>query len=160
MLEGDDRLLLESERGETVVVLGYDGEPYLRVAPEGVFRNVHSPATYLNEDRYGDVPLPDTADAEAPPEWERIDDDPRVEWHDHRIHWMSKTPPPSVQADEDAAQRILDWEVPLEVDGRPVTIAGSLDYEPPDEGSFSPILLVPLGALALAAGAGWWLRRR
>ena len=39
----------------TVLIRGYEGEPYLRFAPDGVFRNEASPATYLNDDRYGDV---------------------------------------------------------------------------------------------------------
>ena len=149
-----------NESGKTVVVLGYDGEPYLRITPEGAYHNIRSAATYLNEDRYADVELPPAVDATAPPEWRRIADEPRVEWHDHRIHWMSTVAPPVVQEDPDSPHRILDWEVPLEVDGTPVVVRGALDYSPPDEGGFSSILLVPPALLLLAGGALWWYRRR
>ncbi len=63
---------LESDGGEEVVILGYDGEPYLRFTADGVFRNTRSPATYLNEDRFANVTVPASADPEAPPEWERV----------------------------------------------------------------------------------------
>jgi len=48
------------------------------------------------------------------------------------------------------------------VDGRPLLIAGSLDWLPVHEDGF-PIwaaLLAPVGVAALAAGAFWWFRRR
>ncbi|HXV34951.1 MAG TPA: hypothetical protein VD769_13155, partial [Gaiellaceae bacterium] len=160
VLDADDRLLLVNESGTTVVVLGYDGEPYLRVTPEGVFRNVRSPATWLNEDRYADVDLPPIVDAAAPPEWEQISEEPRVEWHDHRIHWMSPTAPPQVRDDPESAHRILDWNVPLEAGGGAVVVSGTLDYSPPDEAGFSLFLLVPPVALVLAGGVLWLARGR
>ena len=36
---------------EDLTILGYAGEPYLRVGPDGVYRNRRSPATYLNVSR-------------------------------------------------------------------------------------------------------------
>ena len=160
VLDADDRLLLVNETGKTVIVLGYDGEPYLRITPEAAFQNIRSAATYLNEDRYADVELPPIVDPAAEPEWRQVADEPRVEWHDHRIHWMSTVAPPAVQDDPGSAHRILDWKVPLEVDGSPVVVSGALDYSPPDTGGFSPILLVPPALLVLAGGALWWYRRR
>jgi hypothetical protein len=34
-----------SNTGQEVVVLGYEGEPYLRVGPAGVYENTQSPST-------------------------------------------------------------------------------------------------------------------
>lgn len=58
VLDGDDRLRVENESGTELVVLGYDGEPYLRIGPNGVFRNQRSPAAYLNRDRFARSAVP------------------------------------------------------------------------------------------------------
>jgi MYXO-CTERM domain-containing protein len=158
--DGDDRLSLTNRSGKPVVVEGYDGEPYLRFDADGVFRNAHSPATYLNEDRYAKVALPTDADAKAPPAWTKVGDGDTYDWHDHRIHWMSTNDPPAVARAKDEAHHVFDWRVPGTVAGRPLTIAGSLDYEPPPSSKFSPLLLVPLAALAAAGALLWWRRRR
>ena len=39
VLGGDDRLRLSNYSGKTVVILGYEGEPFLRFAEAGVFEN-------------------------------------------------------------------------------------------------------------------------
>ena len=70
-----DRLELTNETARDVVLLGYDGEPYLRVGPRGVFENTRSPATYVNRTRRGTTPVPSSADPEAPPEWRQVSDE-------------------------------------------------------------------------------------
>ena len=160
VLDGDDRLELRNESGEEVVVLGYDGEPYLRFVEGRVFRNELSPATYLNDDRYGDVQVPAEATAKAEPSWRQVASHEVYEWHDHRIHWMSPILPPNVRRDEDQAHHVFDWDVPVRVGGEPVVIAGSLDYAPPPGDAFNPLLAVPLVVGALAGAVLWWRRRR
>ena len=148
VLDADDRLQLRVDGDRVVVIEGYEGEPYLRFAPDGVFENVRSPAAYLNDDRYGKVELPESADPEAPPEWERVAPGGRAfDWHDHRIHWMAETYPPVVARDTSIAHHVFDWKVPGTVDGAPLTVAGSLEYEPPPGQSFPRILIVPLVVL-------------
>ncbi len=50
---GDSLLQLTNHTGEQVVVEGYEKEPYLKFVPgDGIYENVHSPATYYNSDRY------------------------------------------------------------------------------------------------------------
>ena len=101
---------------DAVVVLGYEGEPYLRISARGVERNEHSPATYLNQDRYARTPLPADADAKAAPRWVLISTGHTVRWHDHRTHWMDPTPPDAVRAHPDAVNVIFpEWKVPLQV---------------------------------------------
>ena len=161
VLDADDRLQLRVEGPHTVLIRGYEGEPYLRFAPDGVFRNEASPATYLNDDRYGDVELPASADPKAPPRWELVAPGGRAyAWHDHRIHWMSPSYPPVVEADPSMVHHIFDWKVAGTFDGAPLAIAGSLDYRPPPGQGFPRVLLVPLVLLVLAAAGVAWLRLR
>ena len=68
----DDRLRLSNTTGKVFVVDGYDGEPYLRFTPNGVYRNARSPATYLNADRFAQTPVPATANPKADPRWVRV----------------------------------------------------------------------------------------
>jgi hypothetical protein len=140
----------------TLIVTGYEGESYLRFDAYGVARNLRSPATYLNQDRYAEVELPDSTDAKAAPEWEVIALEPTYRWHDHRTHWMSPDPPPQAQQDPDRSHVIDErWEIPLTVDDRDVTIAGDLTWAP------APPLLPWLGlalVIAVAAGAALWSR--
>jgi hypothetical protein len=99
VVQGDDQLAVTNETGKVVVVLGYEGEPYLRFAAGGgVDLNVRSPAATLNINRYGHVQLPPNADAKAEPQWLRIRAGSSYTWHDHRIHWMSTIDPPVVRA--------------------------------------------------------------
>jgi hypothetical protein len=145
-VEGGARLELANSSGETVEVLGYDGEPYLEVRPDGVFENVNSPATYLNVSlRGGEVPA--QADPAAAPSWRRVSDDPVARWHDHRSHWMTATPPPEVAADPQRRHRIRDWAVPLRAGVTTAEVRGTLDWIPP------PNAVLWWTATALAAGA-------
>ena len=161
VLLGDDQLRVRNATGREVVIEGYDGEPYLRFDPDGgVYRNTRSPATYLNQERYGGVDVPESASATATPVWERVARGRSFDWHDHRIHWMSPIDPPKVRQEPDRPQHVFDWTVPGAVGGEPLAISGSLDYEPPPASGFNPILIAPVVALALAGGVFWWARRR
>jgi hypothetical protein len=94
VVENGSRLEV-TNHGPDVVVLGYEGEPYLRIGPHGVFINTRSPAAYLNCSRSG-CSVPATADAGATPRWEQFSNSQTALWHDHRIHWMGNQLPPDV----------------------------------------------------------------
>jgi hypothetical protein len=161
ILDSDDRIRLRNDSDRELVIAGYDGEPYLRFAADGVWRNERSPATYLNDDRYGEIDVPAEADAEAEPSWERVSRSPAYEWHDHRIHWMSQIDPRAVREAPEEEHRIFDWEVPGTIDGDEFVIAGVLDYAPPpDDRPPLAVLLVPLLAATAVAVAAWRLRGR
>ncbi len=161
VLQGDDQLHLRNDTGQELVIEGYDDEPYLRFdADGGVFRNANSPATYLNQERYGGVDVPATASKSATPSWERVSSGRAYEWHDHRIHWMSTIDPPKVRQASDQPHHVFDWNVPGTAGGKPLAIRGTLDYQPPPAESFNPILIAPVVALALAGAIFWWVRRR
>ncbi|WP_236826434.1 MULTISPECIES: hypothetical protein [unclassified Blastococcus] len=149
--EFGDSLELMNGSPATVTVFGYSDEEYLRIGPDGVWRNANSPATYLNLGRDGNVELPAHADPRADPDWRQVSTQPEYSWHDHRTHWMLDSPPPQVVADPDSEHTIIEWQVPVAYDGRPVTVDGELTWSPPPaKGLWWPLyLLVGLaGALA------------
>lgn len=131
VLEAGARIELRNDTAEEAVVLGYQGEPYLRVGPRGVYENVRSPATYLNADRRGRTEIPTSADPDAAPEWRKVNGSQVARWHDHRAHWMGDDDPPAVAADRDRTQVVMpDWVIPLELDGRRISIIGDLTWVP------------------------------
>ena len=149
----DDRLQARVDGTTILIIDGYENEPYLRFDPTGVYRNTHSPATYLNDARYADIKLPGQANPNAAPTWEKIALAGRpYEWHDHRIHWMNPTyPPPAVKDDKTAPHHIFDWTVPGSLDGQRFQIHGRLDYKPPASQK-SRILLVAIPLALLSIG--------
>jgi len=112
ILDSDDRLELTNQTEKPLIILGYQGEPYLSFRDGRVYRNSRSPATYLNDDRFAKVALPAQADPQAPPTWEEVGQRETYDWHDHRIHWMSRTLPPKIERAKDEAQHVFDWTIP------------------------------------------------
>lgn len=158
VVELGSRMELTNATGRHVVVLGYQGEPYLRVGPDGVFENTRSPATYLNRTRSGADRVPGTADPSAPPQWRKVSAGTTVRWHDHRIHWMGTSPPPQVRREPFRHHVVVPrWEVELRlVDGRRVVASGTLEWVPGP----SPWPWVGLAtALGLAVAAALHTRR-
>ncbi|MEV8505080.1 hypothetical protein AB0368_09660 [Actinoplanes sp. NPDC051475] len=146
VVEAGARLELVNGTGGTIEVLGYSGEPYLEVRPDGTYQNNNSPAAYLNQTLAGDAPVPANADPAAPPQWQRISAEPSVRWHDQRTHWMSADPPPQAKSDPSHPHKLRDWVVPLRQGVTTVELRGTLTWEPPP-----PAWAWWVGALALAA---------
>lgn len=155
VLGGDDRLRVSNYSGKTVLILGYQGEPYLRLGDGGVFVNTRSPATYLNRFRYPPALPADAADASAPPVWRRVRGGVTFEWHDHRIHWAARETPRAVADDPGHTHLIRNWRVPGRAAGKPFAITGFLGYVPPpgtrtEKERNWPLLLVAACGLTLA----------
>jgi hypothetical protein len=143
VLNYDDRLLLINRTGKTVLVRGYEREPYARLRSDGTVEvNRRSPSFYLNEERYGGTPVPKSASADAPPQWSEVSKTGRFETHDHRIHWMSKGATPPQVKDEGKRTEVFKWRVPIEVGARPAAITGVLFWESSSGGG------IPLPAIA------------
>jgi hypothetical protein len=162
VLNRDDRLLLINSGPSTVLIEGYEGEPYARVEPDGtVSVNTDSKAYYVNEDRDGKVSVPDGVDSRGEPRWEEVSRTGRFEWHDHRMHWMSEEDPETV-VDKDVRTKVYDWKVPIAVDGREGAIAGTLYWTPLPSSGLPLPLLIGLGLVVVASGcaAVLVLRRR
>ncbi|HWS34417.1 MAG TPA: hypothetical protein VN408_16955 [Actinoplanes sp.] len=125
VVEGGARLELSNTSGRTIEVLGYSGEPYLEVRPDGTWENVHSPATYVNQTLGGGTAVPPVANPTSAPAWRRVSDDTTVRWHDQRTQWNEA----AVTGDRE--QRLREWVVPLRDQVRTFDVQGTLDYVPP-----------------------------
>ena len=152
--DAGDRLQLINNSGKDITIIGYDGEPYMKVnASGGVWENRTSPTYFLNQDRYATTGVPKDATPLTPPEWHRVSDGAMVVWHDHRAHWMSRQEPPQVAAARNI-EHVLNpqWEVPLVVGTQPVEASGTLTWIPSSENSsiwYAVIVLTFAIALAL-----------
>jgi hypothetical protein len=161
VLEFADRLVLTNHTGATIMVDGYEGEPYARVLADGTVEvNTRSPAYYLNQNFYGDVTVPASASASAAPRWTVLDRTGQFEWHDHRIHWMSPIPPPQVK-DKGRRAKIFDWRVPIQVGSHSGTVDGQLFWVP-EEGTKAPAgaIVALLAIVLLGLGLMLVVRRR
>lgn len=154
-VELGNRIELVRTSADDVQILGYEGEPYLRLDADGVFENVNSPAHYINLDRFARQQPPASARADAEPDWVKISDGTSVRWHDHRTHWMDPTPRQDVRDDPDVERVIFPANpVDLVVDGRPVTAIVKVTWLPPPPRTTwlivsSLIACLILGALVL-----------
>ena len=161
VLSLDDRLELQNTSGKTVIVKGYQGEPYARILGDGTVQvNHNSPAFYLNNDRTSTGKVPASAKAGATPDWQIVDRAGRFQWHDHRIHWMSTIAPKQV-TDKTKRTKVFDWKVPLQVGTTNASVDGTLFWAGTGGGG------TPVGAYAglalialLGLGAVVVVRRR
>jgi hypothetical protein len=161
VLGGDDRLRVVNYSGKTIVVTGYDGEPFLRFTQSGVYENIRSPATYLSRERDpAKASVPASASATAAPQWRKIAASTEsVSWHDHRIHWVRNDAPRVVRETPDEPHLIFHWRIPGTADDRRFAITGFLGYAPPpqhqasDESGLSRWLVAAIVAISVLAVA-------
>ncbi len=140
-----NRLELRNNSDGDIVVLGYRGEPYLRVGPNGAEENLRSPATYLNKRNDLSEQVPSSANASAAPQWRKLTSAPVARWHDHRAHWMGTQLPPNVRRDPGRRQVVQHFVIMLREGNAPIRVTGEVIWVP----SPSPWPAV-LGALVLA----------
>ena len=77
-VELGNRMELVRTTAKDVQILGYEGEPYIRLDSSGAYENINSPANYLNLDRFARQPTPESATASAEPRQD-VREDPSVE---------------------------------------------------------------------------------
>jgi hypothetical protein len=150
LLDLGRRVQLTNDGPDDVVVLGYLGEPYLRVGPGGAFENRRSPAVYQNRVAAGPTSattLPPQADATAPPSWQRISTAHTVTWHDQRTRWEGTDPVEVRQAPRLTQIVVPTWTIGLRHGDTAVAVQGRITWVPGP----SPWPWLAL-ALALAVG--------
>ncbi len=144
-----EQLELRVTGRHTVVVLGYRGEPYLRVDAGGVFENVRSPAVATNRTR---IPTGSPANATGSPRWRRVSRRAVARWHDHRAHWMGGITPRAIRRDPGHDHVVERWTIPLQVDGHRARIRGQVRWDPPSSAwPWSVGAVIVAGALVTVA---------
>ena len=114
-----------------MVVLGRDGEPFLRVGPGGTEVNRHS-STWADNARSQDQDLAVAAaivDADAMPDWTPLTGAPSYAWLEFRGLYERDRPPRRV-LDADKTMVLRAWTVPVEQDGRRVELRGETVWKP------------------------------
>ncbi len=155
IIEAGNRLEVQWLRGPELHIPDYDGFPYLRVGPQGVFENQQSAATYINADRRSATPIPDIK-PEGPPDWRKLSGSNVARFHYHPIHYMGSVPPPQVERAKNRQHKIQDWTLDVTQGDRSFVVSGDLRWVP-GPNPFIPLALggvVGLGAAVAAIVLG------
>ena len=135
LLDLGNRVELTSTGTVDVVVLGYQGEPYLRVGPGGVFENSRSPSVALNRvtaaaNATTTTLPPNPAVALAPPSWRRTGGGRSARWRDRRTRWEG--PAPAVVRAAPGQQHVVtpQWLIGLRQGDVAATVSGRITYVP------------------------------
>ncbi len=127
-----------TDRGAaTIVILGYRGEPFLRLSHNWVQINQLS-ATAAQTGLTLGTPAPEKR--AAGPRWVHVSDGDSVAWTDARV-----SPPPDSTSGS--------WELPLVADGQQVTALGTRERIPPP--SPWPWTAVVVLLIAAVTAIGW-----
>ena len=122
IVDGDLRMWLRVPRKVRVVVLDYQGAPYLRFGADGVQVNESSAMFYLNLNP--PVTPSVTLGRDRPPDWHVVSRGHVAEWHDGRLAALAS------DLEAPGARVLGRWSVPITVDGRPAHITGVLRQAP------------------------------
>ena len=123
------QLVVANPTPATLSVLDDDGQPFLRIGPDGVLANRASPWWYLSNSPNGDVTIPADAQPGAPARWERVAAEPAWGWFDHRLHPAPRDVPSDTGHRRKTAT-LATWAVPFDYGGTPVSAHGRIVYEP------------------------------
>ena len=164
VVEAGSRLEVENRTGQELLVLGYKGEPYLRIGSDGVFENRLSPATYLNRSRKGGTPTEAAEKAKiGDTDWAKISSEPVARWHDHRIHWMGNINPPDVRNSPGTRHVIKmsadepQWNVKMRLGNQDVVVKGDLIWQPgPSPLPWFALILVSLAVVVVLGRRAAW----
>jgi hypothetical protein len=146
VVDGDQRLWMSVASGSQAVVLGIQGEPFLRFAGGRVDVNTRSVTASI--DRLIPGAPPPSFSASARPAWRQVASGQAYMWPEHRIGSLE----PVALHHPGALPR---WTLPIVLNGRRVLVTGDLERVAPP----SRWLIAVLAAAAVAlVAAGFWRR--
>jgi hypothetical protein len=164
-VDAQGRVSLVNHSGQTVVVIGYAGEDYLRIGPDGAQENTASVSSAINT-RQGTDTLPPPAKAQGgaagrPAHWVTRSAQPSYTWRDYRVLWTGQQRPPIVLEDPHGVHTVSSWALNLRVGSTPVLVQGEVRWagipwvDPGWALALSLLLAVVLAAVLIV-----FLRRR
>jgi hypothetical protein len=113
-------LLVENASGRALIVFGAEGEPFLRIASEGVDANLASP-TWQASARSASAAVP-AEGASGAPAWQRVASVPRFGWIEPRA-LVTRAPP-------EGGGDVLEWRVPMRLGDESVVVTGVVAWKP------------------------------
>jgi hypothetical protein len=140
--DADRKLWLRVPSSSTLVVLGFQREPYIRFDSAGVELNLRSPTTYLNQPRPQYAPR--ATSVSARPDWKRVTRAHTYSWHENRLHALERL----VHGGD--ARVVGRWSVPVQLGANVSVIAGTLSYVPGPRRWAWLLALIATVAVALA----------
>lgn len=159
MIDYDSQIEVENRSGETVTVIGYQGEPYARIESRGsVYLNARSPSLAPSNDRLGRTPPTGEEDATAPPNWIRVGDDGTFRWFDRRSHYRRRGLPPAV-TDETKRTLLWSYRIPIRVGETPAAIRGDLYWLGRRKFPTGVLIVILLSTAGCALFGLWAIRR-
>lgn len=123
LIEAGTALELTAVGDQPVRVLGYAGEPYLEIRPDGVYENARSSAS-PGPPPTGTTAGPVPADPHAPPLWRRVAGGTVARWYDPRTTWDRAQPVGT------GSPRVRAWTVPLSRGRVTASVSGVVERLP------------------------------
>ncbi len=123
--------------GRSLVVLGEEGEPMVRVGPDGPEGNLASPTWLLTAASRGATPDgPVGADVE--PRWESLGGGSTLTWLEPRARYPESLPPKAV-LDSGESEVVVRWNVPVDLDGERASFIGTTSWVPQSGDGRTPV---------------------
>jgi hypothetical protein len=114
-----------------LVVLGYDGEPFLRFAGGQVAENTNSMTTYQAGNGLL-AAIPPSA-GHGPVRWHAVATSSTYNWPDGRVTWSGSTLPAAVLSAPKQGHDVAAWSIPVEIGGVRSAITGRVVWVPPPD---------------------------
>jgi len=147
----------DASAGE-VTVLGYSGEPFLRLAGGSVFDNANSLTSYAA--RSGLLDEVPAGAGHGPVRWERRQAGRSYSWTDERTAWADPQLPAAVMAAPDKRHELGGWSIPVLVGGTRGAITGRFVWVPTTVSAGATIAAVGAFIAVVLGLAGYVVLRR
>lgn len=142
--------------GRTLVVLGEEGEPMVRVGADGPEGNLASPTWLLTAASRGTTPNGPVG-ADVVPRWESLGGGSTLTWLEPRARYPDSLPPKAV-LDSGETEVVVRWELPVDLDGERASLSGTTSWVPqsgdeprPDFGGAPIAIAVGVASAAFTA---------